>query len=171
MSTLQIERGIGAPVKRKEDLRFITGTGRYTDDFNLRDRSSRSFSAHLMPGAALTASTCRRAGTPGVLRVLTGQDMAGGRAGRSALWLAGQTERRLGHGLRAASAAGSTRGQLCGRTLWPGDCGHSARRSQASASGGDEFTELDAVVDLGSAQSEQIHEGCQRNLATTGNWG
>jgi carbon-monoxide dehydrogenase large subunit len=27
--------GIGAPVKRKEDQRFITGKGRYTDDINL----------------------------------------------------------------------------------------------------------------------------------------
>ena len=26
--------GIGASVKRKEDLRFITGNGRYTDDIN-----------------------------------------------------------------------------------------------------------------------------------------
>ena len=24
--------GIGAPVRRREDLRFITGQGRYTDD-------------------------------------------------------------------------------------------------------------------------------------------
>ena len=27
--------GIGASVKRREDLRFITGTGAYTDDLNL----------------------------------------------------------------------------------------------------------------------------------------
>ena len=26
--------GIGASVKRKEDIRFITGKGRYTDDIN-----------------------------------------------------------------------------------------------------------------------------------------
>ncbi len=26
--------GIGAPVRRKEDHRFITGQGRYTDDIN-----------------------------------------------------------------------------------------------------------------------------------------
>jgi carbon-monoxide dehydrogenase large subunit len=29
------ETGIGARVKRKEDHRFITGKGRYTDDINL----------------------------------------------------------------------------------------------------------------------------------------
>jgi aerobic carbon-monoxide dehydrogenase large subunit len=26
--------GIGAPVRRKEDHRFITGNGKYTDDIN-----------------------------------------------------------------------------------------------------------------------------------------
>ena len=26
--------GIGAPVRRKEDFRFITGKGRYVDDIN-----------------------------------------------------------------------------------------------------------------------------------------
>ena len=29
-----IKTGIGASVKRKEDLRFITGKGNYTDDIN-----------------------------------------------------------------------------------------------------------------------------------------
>lgn len=27
--------GIGQPVRRKEDVRFITGAGRYTDDVNV----------------------------------------------------------------------------------------------------------------------------------------
>jgi carbon-monoxide dehydrogenase large subunit len=30
------ETGIGARVRRKEDHRFITGKGQYTDDINLR---------------------------------------------------------------------------------------------------------------------------------------
>ena len=29
-----LKTGIGASVKRKEDLRFITGKGNYTDDIN-----------------------------------------------------------------------------------------------------------------------------------------
>ncbi len=33
------ETGIGARVKRKEDHRFITGKGRYTDDINLKDQA------------------------------------------------------------------------------------------------------------------------------------
>ena len=30
-----IENGIGASVRRKEDIRFLTGKGNYTDDVNV----------------------------------------------------------------------------------------------------------------------------------------
>ena len=35
--------GIGARVKRKEDHRFITGKGRYTDDINLKGQTYAYF--------------------------------------------------------------------------------------------------------------------------------
>ena len=35
--------GIGASVKRKEDKRFITGKGKYTDDINLKDQTFAYF--------------------------------------------------------------------------------------------------------------------------------
>ena len=31
--------GIGASTKRREDIRFLTGTGNYTDDMNLRGQA------------------------------------------------------------------------------------------------------------------------------------
>ena len=37
--------GIGAAVRRKEDLRFITGTGHYTDDFTRPGQALRLFCA------------------------------------------------------------------------------------------------------------------------------
>ena len=37
------ETGIGARVKRKEDHRFITGKGRYTDDINLKGQAYAYF--------------------------------------------------------------------------------------------------------------------------------
>ena len=38
-----MDTGIGARVKRKEDHRFITGKGQYTDDINLKDQSYAYF--------------------------------------------------------------------------------------------------------------------------------
>jgi carbon-monoxide dehydrogenase large subunit len=69
--------GIGTPVKRKEDLRFITGAGRYTDDISVPHQAFacfvRSPHAHATIGAIDTTAA---AGMPGVLGVFTGEDVA-----------------------------------------------------------------------------------------------
>jgi carbon-monoxide dehydrogenase large subunit len=71
--------GIGAPVRRKEDFRFLTGRGRYTDDINrpgqLHAQLLRSPHAHAGLGAIDVA---KAAAAPGVVAVLTGADIAAG---------------------------------------------------------------------------------------------
>lgn len=66
---------IGQPVPRKEDLRLITGKGRYTDDFNLEGQAYaamvRSPHAHAVIRSIDTEDA--RA-VPGVLAVLTGAE-------------------------------------------------------------------------------------------------
>ena len=66
---------IGQPVPRKEDLRFVTGKGRYTDDFNVEGQAYaamvRSPHAHAAI-RSIDASAALR--VPGVLAVLTGAD-------------------------------------------------------------------------------------------------
>src|SRR5690242_12689273 len=68
--------GIGRPVRRREDLRLLTGKGRYSDDLNLPGQAYavmvRSPHAHALIGAIDTAAA--RA-LPGVLAVLTAQDV------------------------------------------------------------------------------------------------
>ncbi|MEM1398505.1 MAG: xanthine dehydrogenase family protein molybdopterin-binding subunit [Pseudomonadota bacterium] len=69
--------GIGAPMRRKEDQRFLTGKGRYTDDINQHGQAYacfvRSPHAHAqINGVDISAA----AGMPGVLAVLTGADYA-----------------------------------------------------------------------------------------------
>ncbi|MBL4721979.1 MAG: xanthine dehydrogenase family protein molybdopterin-binding subunit, partial [Alphaproteobacteria bacterium] len=74
--------GIGAAVKRKEDFRFLTGQGTYTDDINRPGQSYayilRSTEAHaniksLDTAAALAAD--------GVVTVFTGEDLAADEVG------------------------------------------------------------------------------------------
>ncbi|MCW2246304.1 carbon-monoxide dehydrogenase large subunit [Azospirillum fermentarium] len=69
--------GIGAPVRRREDARFLTGRGTYTDDIGRPNQTYaymlRSPHAHagilgIDPSGALAS--------PGVLHVFTGADMA-----------------------------------------------------------------------------------------------
>ena len=68
--------GIGQPVRRYEDLRLITGRGRYTDDVSL-PHSAQAFvlrspiaHAHLR---RVDATAARK--MPGVLFVATGAEM------------------------------------------------------------------------------------------------
>ena len=67
--------GIGAAVRRKEDLRFITGKGQYTDDVirpgETRAVFVRSPHAHAKIGG-IDVSEARK--MPGVVDVLTGKD-------------------------------------------------------------------------------------------------
>src|SRR6185437_158770 len=68
--------GIGRPVRRREDLRLLTGRGRYSDDLNLPGQAYavmvRSPHAHALIRSIDTAAL--RA-LPGVLAVLTADDV------------------------------------------------------------------------------------------------
>jgi carbon-monoxide dehydrogenase large subunit len=69
--------GIGAPVRRREDFRFITGQGRYTDDIERPGQSYAYFLRSPHAHAAIRSIDASAAiSTPGVLAVLTGDDLA-----------------------------------------------------------------------------------------------
>ena len=67
--------GIGQPVRRREDLRLVTGQGHYTDDLNLPRQAHaamvRSPHAHAVIRSIDTKAALE---VPGVIAVLTGQD-------------------------------------------------------------------------------------------------
>jgi carbon-monoxide dehydrogenase large subunit len=74
--------GIGASVKRKEDRRFLTGAGNYTDDIQRPRQTWASIvrSPHASARIrSITADAARKA--PGVLLVLTGADLAAEKIG------------------------------------------------------------------------------------------
>src|SRR5690242_17827776 len=74
--------GIGAAVRRKEDIRFITGKGQYTDDVvrpgETRAVFVRSPHAHAKIGRIDTSEAAKM---PGVVAVLTGADLANDKIG------------------------------------------------------------------------------------------
>ncbi|MGB9365812.1 MAG: xanthine dehydrogenase family protein molybdopterin-binding subunit [Xanthobacteraceae bacterium] len=74
--------GIGAAVRRKEDFRFITGKGQYTDDVTRPGQTYihfiRSPHAHAKI-KSIDASAAK--GMPGVLAILTGKDLADDKIG------------------------------------------------------------------------------------------
>src|SRR5512146_2430518 len=69
---------LGASIKRREDPRFITGKGNYTDDLKLPGMTYAAFvrspHSHARIGAIDTA---KARAYPGVVAVFTGKDMTG----------------------------------------------------------------------------------------------
>lgn len=84
---------IGEAVRRKEDYRFLTGSGQYTDDINLANQRYavfvRSPHAHaVIKGIDIAAAQAM----PGVARVFTGKDVEGKMGGLPCGWLITSTD-------------------------------------------------------------------------------
>src|SRR4029077_9894070 len=74
--------GIGAAVRRKEDRRFITGRGHYTDDVSRPGQAHAFFVRSPHAHAQIKrVDTKAAAAMPGVLAVLTGAELAGDKIG------------------------------------------------------------------------------------------
>src|SRR5262245_7263951 len=70
-------QGMGASVKRREDRRFLLGKGRYTDDLQLPGQTAAVFVRSPYAHAAIRSIDASRAlAAPGVVAVLTGDDVA-----------------------------------------------------------------------------------------------
>jgi aerobic carbon-monoxide dehydrogenase large subunit len=77
MSTARVPL-IGRSVERKEDYRFLTGVGQYTDDIVLPGQSYGFFLRSPHAHARLRSiDTAAARAAPGVLAVYTGEDLAG----------------------------------------------------------------------------------------------
>ena len=69
--------GIGARVTRKEDHRFPTGNGQYTDDITLPHQSYAAFVRSPHAHATINSIDSKAAAAmPGVLAIFTGKDIA-----------------------------------------------------------------------------------------------
>ena len=74
--------GIGAAVRRKDDHRFITGKGHYTDDMNRPGQVYAYFVRSPHAHATIKSIDVKTAsGMPGVVRVLTGAELAADKIG------------------------------------------------------------------------------------------
>ena len=71
------ETGIGASVLRKEDARFITGAGRYTDDINVTGQTYLVFVRSDLPRARINSVDLRGAlAVDGVIAAFAGSSLA-----------------------------------------------------------------------------------------------
>lgn len=79
---------IGEALKRKEDYRFLTGAGQYTDDVNLANQSHAVFLRSPHAHAAIKSiDTAAASKMPGVAGIFTGKDIDGKMGGLPCGWL------------------------------------------------------------------------------------
>src|SRR6185503_15876924 len=71
-------RLLGASIKRREDPRFITGKGNYTDDLKLAGMTHAFFVRSPHANAKIRKiDTAKASKAPGVVAIFTGKDMTG----------------------------------------------------------------------------------------------
>ena len=69
------DSGIGASTKRREDIRFLTGLGQYTDDISLTSETHAVFArSEVANGIIKSIDTSAAENMPGVLAIFTGDD-------------------------------------------------------------------------------------------------
>ena len=71
------DNGIGASTLRREDFRFLTGSGNYTDDINVHGQAYVAFArSNVANGKIISLDTSAAEDLGGVLAVFTGADFA-----------------------------------------------------------------------------------------------
>ncbi|MEY2993357.1 MAG: hypothetical protein RL357_292, partial [Pseudomonadota bacterium] len=84
---------IGEAVRRKEDVRFLTGAGNYTDDINVTGQTYAVFVRSPHAHAKIDRVDVAAAeAMPGVVKVFTGADLEGQMGGLPCGWLITDTD-------------------------------------------------------------------------------
>jgi aerobic carbon-monoxide dehydrogenase large subunit len=158
--------GIGAAVRRKEDHRFITGKGHYTDDINRPGQSYAFFIRSPHAHAAIKSIDAKAASTmPGVLAILTGADLAADKIGN--LICGWMIHSKDGSPMKMAPHPALANGKVC----YVGDpvavviADTLAQARDAAEKVKVDYGVLPSVADLATAQkATQIHEVAPHNV-------
>ena len=163
--------GIGASSKRREDIRFLTGEGNYTDDINLHGQAHvfflRSDIAH---GTINKIDTSAAEGMPGVLKIFTAADFEGV-GGMPCGWQVtdkhGEAMQEPGHPILASGKVrhvGEPMAAVVAETL--------AQARDAAEAIDVDISELPAVIDMKAAlkaDAPKVHDDLKSNLCY--DWG
>jgi len=168
------DSGIGASSKRREDVRFLTGRGQYTDDLAMQGQVHavmvRSTVAH---GKIVSIDTSAAEAMPGVLAVFTGADFAEV-GGNPAGWLInsrnGEPMREpkrpvLAHG--KVRHVGDAYAAVIAETL------QQAKDAAEAVAAGTEIEELPAIVDMAEAlanSDNRVHDEIPDNECFDWGW-
>src|ERR1700729_1358812 len=159
--------GIGAPVRRKEDRRFITGKGHYTDDINRPGQTYAFFVRSPHAHATIKSIDSRAAAAmPGVVAVLTAAELAADKIG--GLICGWMIHSKDGSPMKMAPHPALANGKAChvGDPVAVVIAETLAQARDAAEKIKVDYATLPAVADLSSARTKgtpQIHEVAPSN--------
>ncbi|MFT5870374.1 MAG: carbon-monoxide dehydrogenase large subunit [Paracoccaceae bacterium] len=163
--------GIGASTTRREDFRFLTGRGKYTDDIVLHGQAFAVFArSNVANGKIKSIDTSVAAAMPGVLTIFTGDDFAdvgGNPAGWAIVSRDGEPMKEpkrpvLAHG--KVRHVGDAYAAVIAETL--------AQAEDAAAAIIADIEELPAVIDMASAVAggALVHDEIETNVCFDWGW-
>jgi carbon-monoxide dehydrogenase large subunit len=166
-----IEKGIGAASKRREDVRFLTGVGRYTDDINLQNQAHAHFVRSDVAHAKINKiNTSKAEKMEGVIRIFTSADFEGV-GGVPCGW---QITDRAGEAMQEPKHPILAEGKV--RHVGDPICVVIAETLDQARSAGEaidiDMTELPAVIDMKEALKKgatKVHDDLNSNLCF--DWG
>lgn len=168
------DTGIGASTKRREDIRFLTGKGVYTDDMSLFGQTHavmvRSSVAH---GKIVSIDTKAVESMPGVLAVFTGEDFKDV-GGNPAGWLINSRDGTpMREPKRPVLAHGKVRHVGDAYAAVIAETHAQAKDAAQALADATVIEELPAVVDLRSAAadaSNRVHDEIPDNICFDWGW-
>ncbi|MDS1138721.1 xanthine dehydrogenase family protein molybdopterin-binding subunit [Nitratireductor indicus] len=162
------EHGIGARVLRKEDKRFITGKGRYTDDIRNEKQTYAAFVRSPHAHAKVKGIDKSEAeGMDGVIAVLDGKQLTGDGIGNLICGWAVSSKDGSGMNMGAWSALATDKVRYVGDAVAMVIAGTQAEARAAAEAVAVDYEELPAVVqavDALKAGAPQVHENAPGNL-------
>ncbi|MBL9056724.1 MAG: xanthine dehydrogenase family protein molybdopterin-binding subunit, partial [Rhodobacteraceae bacterium] len=168
------DHGIGASSKRREDVRFLTGRGVYTDDLALHGQTYavfvRSTVAH---GRIKAINTANAAAMPGVLAVFTGEDFKD-TGGNPAGWLINSRDGTpMREPKRPVLAHGKVRHVGDAYAAVVAETYNQAKDAAQQLADDTDIEELPAIIDMKAAAadaSNRVHDEIPDNLCFDWGW-
>ncbi len=163
--------GIGASSKRREDVRFLTGRGRYTDDINLNNQTYAWFlRSEVAHGTINAIDTSAAEAMDGVVKVFTARDFEGV-GGVPCGW---QVTDRFGNPMKEPKHPVLAEGKVrhVGDPIAVVVAESEAQARDAAEAIAVDITELPAVMDMKAALADgatKVHDDLDDNLCY--DWG
>lgn len=168
------DTGIGARSKRREDIRFLTGRGSYTDDLAMQGQvHAVMVRANVAHGRIVSIDTSAASAMPGVLAIFTGADFADV-GGNPAGWLIHSRDGSpMREPKRPVLAHGKVRHVGDAYAAVVAETYEQARDAAEAVAAGTEIEELPAIVDMAAAVANadnRVHDEIPDNLCFDWGW-